>query len=394
MATTISQLTELQRSLRSSTQEPLQQKVFVGFDGFIDKIKRAVKEKQNTKTIYFDSIQEFADRVLLAAGKSGQIQMDTKRIKFGGNGPILASTLGNLGVGSFCVGTMGYPRRLDIFSGMSKLCEPISVLNPGLSDAVEFSDGKLIFSELEVFDHYTWEHVRKVAGIEHMTKAVLESSLIMFVDWANLPHASNIWEGVLDDIVKPSKRKDFRFFFDLCDPSKKTTQQIDEVLDVIGCFSAYGKVTLGLNENETLKIWSALKGVDFMKEKEKIPPVEEAGEFLYRSMNIDSLLVHPIDRSIGYHQHEIFELKGRLVTEPKVLTGGGDNLNAGFGLGLLLGFSMPDCMLLGMAASGAYIENGSSPDLQNIFEYLDVWIHDLEQKNTESVKHVFTHRHQ
>lgn len=393
METDISALAALQQLLRSS-EAAVDKKAFVGFDGFVDKIKRAVKERHNTRTVYYDSIQDFADRILTACGRSGQIQLDTQRVKFGGNAPILSNTLGKLGIKTYCLGSMGYPTLNSIFSGMHSLCETISVLDPGLSDAIEFGDGKLIFSELEVFEQYTWQHIKKVAGIERISKSIADSSLVAFVDWANLPHASDIWQGVLEDVIKPSKRKDLFFFFDLCDPSKKTTGQIDEVLDLISSFSPYGKVTLGLNENETLKIWSVLRGLDFVKDKTAMPPVADAGDLLYKSMHIDSLLVHPIDRSIVYRQHETIELKGRLVPQPRVLTGGGDNLNAGFCLGMLSGFTLPNCMLLGMAASGAYIENGISPDLQDILRYLDLWMHDLEQKTGESVKHVFTHRHE
>lgn len=383
MKTEISALVELQRLLRSPGNGNLEKKVFVGFDGFVDKIKKAVKEKRNTRTVYFDSIRDFADRILMACGKSGQIQMDTQRIKFGGNAPILSNTLGKLGIKTYCLGSMGYPERHKIFSEMNSLCKTISVLEPGLSDAIEFHDGKLIFSELEIFEQYTWSHIKKVAGLERISKSVSDSSLIAFVDWANLPHASDLWQGMLDDVIKPSKRRDFLFLFDLCDPSKKTTQQIDEVLDLISSFSPYGKVTLGLNENETLRIWAAIRGVDFLKERTKIPPVVEAGDCLYKSMNIDSLLVHPIDRSIVYRPHETIELKGRLVTKPRILTGGGDNLNAGFCVGLLSGFTISQCMLLGMAASGAYIENGASPDQQDIIDYLDVWIADLDAQIAE-----------
>jgi hypothetical protein len=374
-------LRALQQSLKAVMSRPTEKKVFVGFDGFVDKIKKAVKEKQNTQVVYFNSIRDFADRIAMACGKSGQIQMDIQRTKFGGNAPILSDTLGKLGVSTCCLGSMGYPRRHKMFSGLSPLCETISVLDPGLSDAVEFADGKVIFSELEVFEKYTWEYVKRVGGLEKIQAAVSESALLAFVDWANLPHASDIWQGMLQDVIKPSKRKDLYFFFDLCDPSKKTTGQIDEVLDLVSAFSCYGKVTLGLNENETLKIWSALRGVDFVNEKEKLPPVKEAGDFLYRTMNIDTLLVHPTDRCIAYRQLETVELSGRLVTNPRVLTGGGDNLNAGFCLGLLSGFALPECMLLGMAASGAYIENGTSPDGQAILQYLDVWEQELEQKS-------------
>ena len=207
----------------------------------------------------------------------------------------------------------------------------------------------------------------------------MESSLIAFVDWANLVLASNIWDGVLHDIIKPSGRKNFRFFFDLCDPTKKTVQQIDEVLDLISSFSHYGKVTLGLNENETIKIWCAIHGVDSSKrsDKSKIPNVREAGDGVFKAMTIDCLLVHPVDRALVFRKKETLEFPGRLVPSPKVLTGGGDNLNAGYCLGILHELPIDQCVLLGIAASGAYIQNGESPDIAAIIDYVDKWRREL-----------------
>jgi hypothetical protein len=391
--TTIAALADLQQHLKPYLSTPPGRKVFVGFDGFVDKIKKAVKERRNIQTVYFETIRDFTDRLLMACGKSGQVQMDTQRIKIGGNAPILAHALGQWGIKSYCLGSMGYPHEHELFLTMTPLCERISVLNPGLSDAVEFSDGKLIFSELEVFDQHTWPYIKEHAGLARIGKAMAESALIAFVDWANLPHASDIWQGVLEDVIKPSKRKDFMFLFDLCDPAKKTTQQIDEVLDLISCFSVYGRVTMGLNENETLRIWAALRGMDFVQDKKKLPPVREAAGFLYQSMNIDTLLVHPVDRSIVYQQQQVLELAGRYVKEPKVLTGGGDNLNAGYCFGLLAGFNLQQCMLLGMAASGAYVEHGVNADLPAILGYIDTWGHELEKEQPPE-RHVFAHRHE
>ena len=379
---TIANLSSLQQDLKQLLKDPIEKKVFVGFDGFVDKIKKPVKERRNSKTIYFPTIRDFADRIARASGKSGQIQMDTQLIKLGGNAPILSNTLGKLAVKSFCVGSMGYPKKHSIFEGMNGNSELISLIDPGLSDAVEFSDGKIIFSELEVFDKYNWAYVKGTTGIDSLLKMASETSLFAFVDWANLPHATDIWDGFLHDVIKLAGRKDFYFLFDLCDPSKKTVQQIDEVLDVIGSFSSYGKVTLGLNENETLKIWAALNGFDYTNHADPtIPPVIHAGEFLYKSMDIDSLLIHPVDRCIVYRQREVIELMGRFVKTPKVLTGGGDNLNAGFCLGMLAGLALPACMLLGMAASGSYIENGISSDIPGLVRYLDVWKKQLREES-------------
>lgn len=375
METTVTALTELLHYLQSENTP--EARALIGFDGFVDKIKRAVREQTESGPVYFNTIREFSDRILAAAGKSGQVEMDTRQIKPGGNAPILANALGNLGIKSWCIGSMGYPKRHNIFSALHPNCETMSILNPGLSDAIEFEDGKLIFSELDVFTSYTWTYVVTTVGKERITQAVSGSSLLAFVDWANIPHATGIWEGMLHDIIKPLQRKDFIFFFDVCDPSKKTPKQIDEMLDLISAFSPYGRVILGLNENETLKLYAAVRANDPGTTQHATPTAEQATDYLYRSLNIDTLVMHPIDRIRVCRQHESFELNGHLVTNPKVATGGGDNLNAGFCLGLLAGLTIPQCMLLGMAASGAYVEQGASPTRTELIDYIERWILEL-----------------
>jgi hypothetical protein len=376
--TSITSLEELQQLLASWNFHDIP-KVFVGFDGFIDKIKKAVKHKRNATFDYYKTIPEFASRIQEISGRSGQIELVTQRVKLGGNGPILSNALGKFGVQSTCIGSIGYPQIHPVFSDLHKNCQSIGVLNPGESEAIEFDDGKIILSELSIFDQYDWNYVKERLDLERIRKVTADVKLMAFVDWVNLPHSSLLWEGFLNDVIKPSGRMDFVFLFDLCDPSKKSKEEIDDVLHLISRFSFYGKVTLGLNENETLKIWSALNR---SVESTKMPSLMEAGEFIFKTLNIDCLLIHPVDRTIVFHKTGIIEMQGRVVMNPKVLTGGGDNLNAGFILGLLTDLPLPQRMLLAMAASGAYVENGVSPCLRDIENYLVRWKREIQERNT------------
>jgi sugar/nucleoside kinase (ribokinase family) len=63
-----------------------------------------------------------------------------------------------------------------------------------------------------------------------------------------------------------------------------------------------------------------------------------------------------------------------------VQTGGGDNLNAGYCLGLLLGLDPSQCMILGMASSGSYVQESQSPDVTQLISYLKNWIEELNMK--------------
>ena len=158
------------------------------------------------------------------------------------------------------------------------------------------------------------------------------------------------------------------FFFDLCDPSKRSKEEIVAALAVINRYKPYGKVTLGLNENEAKKIYVALEG-----ESVETTDLQSIIKYIFSKMSVHQILVHPTDCSFIGSKSGVFEVKGRLVPEPRILTGGGDNLNAGFCLGLLMDLPIQQAMILGMANSGAYITNGVSPEIEDLISYLEVW---------------------
>jgi hypothetical protein len=353
---------------------------FVGFDGFIDSIQKAVKKTEDGKIIFFKTIHDFAAHLDQMNGKSGQVEFVTSQTKMGGNAPILSSALGKLGIPAQCLGTMGFPEVNPLFKNRNIMMDLISISSPGESHAIEFDNGKIIFSDLSTFRQYNWDYIKRRVNFSQLRKTVEKSRLLALVDWANLPHATDLWRGFLHDVVMPIGRKDQFFLFDLCDPSKKSTTQIREVLKLISRYSDYGTVVLGLNENEANTIWKALhKFTKASEKKTEIPSLEAVGSFIFNSMSIDTLLIHPRDRTLIFRNQKtsgmpsVVELYGHLVKNPKVQTGAGDNLNAGFCLGLLAGFDMPDCMVLGMAASGAYVQNGTSPDITELIDYLKGW---------------------
>jgi hypothetical protein len=369
---------------------------FVGFDGFIDIIQKAVKKNANGETTYFNTIHDFAEHLDRMNGKSGQVEFVTSQIKMGGNAPILSHALSKLGIKNKCLGAMGFPEVDPMFSFRNQLDNLISISPPGKSNAVEFANGKIIFSDLSVFQKYNWDFIKRRVNFIELRKAVEKSKLIALVDWANLPHATDLWEGFLKDVVIPIGNRDQFFLFDLCDPSKKPGNQIRKVLNLIGQFSRYGKVILGLNENEATVIWTALNQNDKTLAKDvKVPSLDKIGHFIYQKMNVDTLLIHPLDRTLVFRDEKKFKensfivLKGQVIKDPKVQTGGGDNLNAGFCLGLLAGFEIQYCMLLGMATSGAYLQNGTSPDINDLIAYIKKWNgeQELDEVYHEPVKY-------
>jgi hypothetical protein len=385
--------TPLIKALKTYQKSGQSFKAIVGFDGYVDKIQKVVRTKNDSQSVYYNTITEIANHVATLAGVSGQIEIRNLELKLGGNAPIMANSLGALGIKNTCIGTMGYPDLSNVFEEMHPNCQVISIAEPAQTNAMEFDDGKLIFSEVSTFEQLTWTYVAAVTGIENLTKWIYESQLVSFVDWANLNYCTDIWEGILEDIViklnpSPNEKEIGRYyevnkkiaddegsgmrhknyFFDLCDPSKRSKEEILAALSVINRYKPYGKVIFGMNENEARKVYKALDG-----EIENITDLQIVARFIFDKMTIHQVLIHPTDRSIVATQKQIFEVNGRLVPEPRILTGGGDNFNAGCCLGLVLDLPIEQTMLLGMANSGTYITNGASPNVEELIEYLEMW---------------------
>jgi hypothetical protein len=368
-------------------------KAIVGFDGYIDKIQKVVRSKNASQSVYYNTITEIADHVGTMAGVGGQIGIRNLEFKIGGNAPTMANSLGALGIKNTCIGTMGYPDLSNVFEEMHPNCQVVSIAEPAQTNVMEFDDGKLSFSEVSTFEQLTWTYVAAVAGMENLTKWIYESQLFSFVNWSEINHCTDIWEGILEDIVvklnpSPDEKEIGRyyevnkkiadvegsgmrhknFFFDISDLSKRSKEEILTALSVINRYKPYGKVTLGMNENEARKVYQSLEG-----ENKNTTDLQTVARYIFDKMTIHQVLIHPTDRSIVATQKQMFEVKGRLVPEPRILTGGGDNLNAGFCLGLVLDLPIEQTMLLGMANSGTYITNGASPNVCELVEYLEVW---------------------
>jgi hypothetical protein len=294
----------------------------------------------------------------------------------GGNAPIMAHALGCLGAENYCISMMGVDEVHPVFKQMHFNCTLVSIGEPAVSHALEFDDGKLILSEVSSFDNVDLEYLLKIKDEKFILDIINESKLLSLVDWSNLPRCTNLWNS-LYHLIKEHNVRDKIYFFDLCDPSKKTNLEILEALQVIEQFADVGKVILGLNENEALKIFYALHGVnpnDGNSIKDfQLGDLTKVSSHIFEKLEVDMLLVHPVDRSIVVTKERLVQMQGKVINHPKILTGGGDNLNAGFCLGLLNNLSIEECMLAGMATSGAYVQNGFSPSMDDLIEYLKTY---------------------
>lgn len=344
--------------------------VFVGLDGYIDKIQKVVKSQVDQQNTYFPDITEFAERIHEAAGVSAQLELVTLAVKLGGNAPIMAHALASLGLSNYCLGNFGTPELHPLFQQIHPASQLISLGPPAETNALEFDDGKLILSEVGPFQSLDWDFVKTTIGLPALVQYCAATRCIALVDWCNLPQATDIWRGISQEVLPRLDGTPRHFFFDLADPTKKPPSAVMEVLEVIGTFKDYGTVTLGLNENEAVRLARTIgESTGHSVDKD----LTESSAFIFDHANLSTLLVHPTNRAIVVIPNGVRVVPGRVVARPKISTGGGDNLNAGFCFGQLAGYSPEASALLGMATSGAYVQNGASPNRATLLQYLGNW---------------------
>jgi hypothetical protein len=236
-------------------------------------------------------------------------------------------------------------------------------------------------------DQSRWHNFKSSVFIEDIKTIFKACKVIAFSDWAGVDGASELWDGLLSEVIKPLNRKDFNFIFYLGDPTKKLAYEVDEILDIISDFSFHGQVTFFVNENEAAKLWVVLYGQNFdINSKATANALGEKCRYIFNTMWIDRLLIYTVNHAMLFSRLQQFELRrSTLYNNCKLSKDVKDNFNAGYSLGLLLQLDISHCIALGLSVSGAYLENGTSPDRKALLSYIKKWIGELEQTSPSVV---------
>jgi hypothetical protein len=339
---------------------------FLGFDACIDNIIRIVREKKDNKVSgYFTDSSQFGEFLINLDNKSCGVELQTILSKIGGNMVITGNALGNLGIRVECVGTFGLPEILPVFRTMSPNCTLYTIADTISATALEFDNSKVIMFDPGPYNNLTWEGIKSLLGTDKIKKLISGKQLISFLNWSEIDNSSQIWEGVLNEIMPsiiPPGLKTF-FFTDFSDFSRRSKQDIQFAIKLLGRFREYFKVIISLNQNESDLISMAL-GVSKHKSDEEF--VNE----LFGAINTDVLVIHRTKDALAYDGAVFEKCDTFFCKEPKILTGGGDNFNAGFCFAQLIGLDMFQSLVVSNSVSGYYVKTGISPDVDSLVEFL------------------------
>ena len=346
-------------------------RAFVGLDGFVDEIVRAVDKRDSADTYQrLRTITALSERIAGAAGRSTNIELVNERTKLGGNGPIMANALARLGVKVTYVGALGYPTMHPVFNEFARRAEVHSVAEAGHTDAVEFEDGKLMLCKSVQLNDITWANIQARFGRDKFIEKFTTSDLVAFVNWTMIPFMSDLWAALLEEFCPSPTGVRRKIFFDLADPEKRTAQDIQRALGLIASFEKYFEVILGLNEKEAYEIGEVLGMATGQHSRDGLARLALD---MQKRLSISTLVIHPIPYALAVSDGKVSIVDGPYVARPVITTGAGDHFNSGFCCGKLLGSDNEASLLMGVSASGFYVRSGQSPCLEDLVDMLRHW---------------------
>jgi hypothetical protein len=230
-----------------------------------------------------------------------------------------------------------------------------------------------------------WSYLRQAPIIAELQALFRQCRTVAFDDWSALGSASELWDGLLVDVIKPLGRQDLEFIFYLGDSRQKLSFQVDEALDIISDFARHGQVTFALDEGEALKLWMVLNGVqaDTPMLKQDYPDRKKKFFSIFRMMRITRLLIYSAQDVLLLTNEQQFVLaRHRVAASVELGPEARQDFIAGFSLGVLLGQDVAHCIALGLLVFGSAGELQATPERQGLLAYLDQWMKELQQPET------------
>jgi sugar/nucleoside kinase (ribokinase family) len=344
-------------------------RVTIGLDGFVDEIVSVVNKRASIERFTpVDTLASFGERIKSAAGKSTNAELVVQQVKLGGNGPIMANALATFGTPVTYIGNLGYPKLHPAFEEFAKRATVYSVAEPGHTDALEFTDGKLMLGKITSLNDITWTNLVARVGRDKLFESFAQASLVGLQNWTMIPLMSEIWQHLLNEFCpKLPTRVRRSSYFDLADPERRSADKIREAIELVAKFQQYFETYLGLNERESFQIGHVF---GYAGATDGEDAVKSVAKFIHDQIKISGVVVHPRAYAVAASAAGVSSMHGPFVEKPLISTGAGDHFNAGFCLGKLIGADDEVALQLGVGTSGYYVRTATSPSASELAEFL------------------------
>lgn len=346
---------------------------FLGFDGYLDLLYSIVKSRSDAiNWDRMESMKEFGTLIIDIAGSSANIERVLKKRIFGGFAPNTSRALNALGVKTILVAALGRP-DLSQYYKSSSLVESISIANPGETLGLEFDDGKIMITDFEPILNINPETLMKSVSKSKLIDYINKSNILGFGHWALVPHLNDIWDYFLDSLFPSvTDKKSKLFFVDIADITKRSKEDINEMIAILQKVDQEIPVMLTVNDREAIRLSQILRNVKpITPKKENIKDFVKGGRLINDEINLSYFVIHsPHFATISTYSDHYWITEGYTST-PKFTVAAGDHFNSGVALSLATKMTPPESILIGNALTAIFVRTGFSPSFNQLIQYIE-----------------------
>lgn len=340
--------------------------VLVGFDGYIDHIRRLVGERKNPRM--YDEIDEFDTfREMLArsAAKDKTLQfewVESERLP-GGHTSHLGQALNRVGYDSQLVGYFGHPIREE-FSDEFAESDLLSIGQPTVTEYLQFKDGKVMFTESGTHQVLNWETLREYVPPEKFANYLNGAQLMSIGGWALITEISSIWEGIHEQVypLLSSPPENILICASETQHLKETTMRSD--MESLHVLDGSIPVTLVMSAEQVKRLEEVFLPDDTVQRS-----LRNRVELLRRELEISRLAITSENESVlvtSDEQHRVgvpSELRSEGTFE--------DHFAAGIALGLGEELSEQSTLVLGNVLASYFKQYRRPPSYPELRSFLD-----------------------
>lgn len=341
-------------------------RVVFGFDGYLDRVREVVADRRDPQTYErMATLAALSDRVghSVDGGSSLTLEWLQTGTRTGGLSAHLSRVYEQWGFSPVMIGTYGDPER-EPFATEFADCERHTLGEPGVTDAVEFDDGKLMLTEMGATMDLDWARIEERVGRETLRDRLDGAAILGVGYWSDAPAMPNVLDGLRDlwsEVADPPSL----VFLDPADVRKLDRDRIRAGRDAIAAFADVATVVVTANRAETGRLAEAFGDESGTQQADARAAHDALGPDLFVS--------HGVDRSVAVDGTTTARVAVPRVDDPTLTTSSGDHFNAGFALAHIEGLDPGPALAVGNTVAREFVRTGTAPSLDDVRTFLGAY---------------------
>ncbi|AAV45391.1 unknown [Haloarcula marismortui ATCC 43049] len=343
-------------------------RVVFGFDGYLDRVREVVADRIDPESHErLATLESFGDRIdrSVAADSSLSFEWLQQGSRTGGHTSHLARAFGGWSFDPVMVGMYGDPVH-DAFETEFGEYELHSLGEPGVTDAVEFDDGKLMLTEIGDTMSLDWAELDTAFGHDRLAEKLDGASLLGTGYWSETPDLPTVFDGLRtlwDGIDDPPET----VLVDPGDVRKLDADRLRAGREAIGRLDEVTDVVVTSNRAETGVLADAYAG-----DAER--SFADDAEAVFEALEPTWFVGHGVEQSVVVTAAGTDSVAVPSVSDPELTTSSGDHFNAGLGLARIADLSPAAAVVVGNAVAGYFVRTADQPSLADVRAFVDEYL--------------------